>query len=174
MKSKTDTLLVVMNVMAWIVCIGLFIKGGVYLVSGCASLFHPEATKNFYQKENLFALRQFSGRHFGISIGLLTAITIIEAYTALLFTKLFSVVKISSPFKPEAANILVKVSYYILVIWVIAMGYDFYAFWLQKQVDGLIMEHIPGEFLYLAGVVFVIGQIFKKGVELQTESELTV
>jgi hypothetical protein len=31
-----------------------------------------------------------------------------------------------------------------------------------------------GEFLFLAGIVFVIAQIFKRGIEIQTENELTV
>jgi hypothetical protein len=33
---------------------------------------------------------------------------------------------------------------------------------------------VSGETLFLAGVVFVIAQIFKKGVEIQSENELTI
>lgn len=33
---------------------------------------------------------------------------------------------------------------------------------------------MSAEFVFMAGVVFVMSQIFKKGVEIQTENELTV
>jgi len=42
------------------------------------------------------------------------------------------------------------------------------------QSAGMKGELISGEIHLLAGVIFVISQIFKKGVEIQSENELTV
>jgi len=46
--------------------------------------------------------------------------------------------------------------------------------WLAKTLPSMQENYISGEFIFLAGVVFVIAQVFKKGVEIQTENELTV
>ena len=54
------------------------------------------------------------------------------------------------------------------------MFYDLHMAWLAERVAGLEKNYISGEFIFMAGVVFVISQIFKKGVEIQSEHELTV
>ena len=46
--------------------------------------------------------------------------------------------------------------------------------WLSKDVPGLQENSLSAELIFYAGLVFVIAQVFKKGVELQTENELTV
>jgi hypothetical protein len=42
---------------------------------------------------------------------------------------------------------------------------DFHISWIGENA---------GEFLFMAGLVFIISPIFKRGVELQSENELTV
>jgi hypothetical protein len=54
------------------------------------------------------------------------------------------------------------------------MLYNGHAEWLSKRIAGLQENLISGEFILLAGVVFVFSQIFKKGVEIQSENELTI
>jgi hypothetical protein len=56
----------------------------------------------------------------------------------------------------------------------IAWAANGYAVWLGKMA-GVIRYHWPAaEFLLLAGVVFTIAQVFKRGIELQAENDLTV
>jgi hypothetical protein len=64
-------------------------------------------------------------------------------------------------------------TYTILGIWVFAMIYNIHVGILEK-VYGIAASYISGDFLFLAGVVFIFAQMFKRGVEIQHENELTV
>jgi hypothetical protein len=57
---------------------------------------------------------------------------------------------------------------------VMAFAYSAYTEWLSKRFPELTEKISLGDFLFLAGVVFVLAQIFKKGIEIQLENELTV
>jgi hypothetical protein len=74
----------------------------------------------------------------------------------------------------EVAQLMEKISIYIFGTWVMVMLHNAHLGWLLKKIPGLEAHYISGEFIFLAGVVFVFSQIFKKGVEIQTENELTV
>ncbi len=174
MRTRTDILLTVMNVLAWITFIGLMIKAGAFLVSYVVSVVNPEGSKNVYNGLNLYDLRQFSFWHYTYSISFMVALLILESYTAYLVIKVLSKIKMANPFKIEISRNLEKISYYIFCIWVLVELYDAHIKWLMKKVPGLEENLISGEFIFLAGIIFVFSQIFKKGVEIQSENELTV
>ena len=49
MKTKTDKILAAMNVVTWIVFIGLMIKAGGILVTYGVSIWKPEGAKSLYE-----------------------------------------------------------------------------------------------------------------------------
>jgi hypothetical protein len=102
------------------------------------------------------------------------AVLLSEAYIAFLVIKVLSKIKMANPFTLEVSNILERLSYTMLGTWIVAMLYNGHTKWLLKKLPGLAVNLISGEFIFLAGVVFVIAQIFKKGIEIQSENELTV
>jgi hypothetical protein len=174
MKTKTEQILAVMNVLAWITFIGLMVKAGAILVSYGISTFNLFPPKNLYKGLDLSQLKEFSFFHYTVSVSFMVAILILEAYVAFLVTSALSKIKMANPFTIEVSHILERISYFILGIWIVAMLSNVHTGWLSKRVDGLQLNTIPGEFIFLAGVVFVFSQIFKKGVEIQSENELTV
>ena len=163
-----------MNVLAWLAVVGYIINAGAMLVSYAVSVGNPEGAKNLYMGFNLFSLRQYDFWEYTGIVALQVAIVALEAYIAFLVTKVLSKIKMSNPFSMEVANTLQKISYIILFTWVVSLIYNGHVSWLAKKIPGLNEHLVPGEFLLVAGVVFVFAQIFKKGVELQTENELTV
>ncbi|MDH7462465.1 DUF2975 domain-containing protein [Chitinophagaceae bacterium 26-R-25] len=174
MKTRTENILTVMNILAWVAFVGLMIKAGAILVSFGVSCVNPEAARNLYKGMNLYNLEQYSMAHYTLSVLFKVAIIIMESYTAYQVIKVLSKIKLVNPFNMEISNALEKISYFILGIWVTAMVYNVHVGWLMKNVTGLQENFIPGDFIFMAGVVFVIAQIFKKGVEIQAENELTV
>lgn len=174
MKTKTDTLLTVMNVLSWLALIGLIVKAGAILISYGVSIGNPIAAKNLYMGLNLYNLRQYDFWHYTGTVSLMIAILVLEAYIAFLVIKVLSKIKMANPFTIEVSKNLEKISYIILLTWVTAMLYNGHAEWLSKRIAGLQENLISGEFILLAGVVFVFSQIFKKGVEIQSENELTI
>jgi len=174
MKTKTETILTVMNVLAWITCIGLWIKAGAILVSFAVTLLNPEGAKDLYEGLDLSSVRQISLWQYAGVISFKIAITLMEAHIAFLVIKVLSTIKMSNPFTIQVSNLLEKISYVMFSTWIIAMISDAQVKWLSKSIGGLEQNLISGEFIFLAGVVFVISQVFKKGVQIQLENELTV
>jgi len=174
MKTKTEKLLAVMNVLAWLTLAGLLVKAGAMLITYGVSLANPEGAKNLYRGLNVYGIRQFNIWHYTLTVFFLVAVVLLEAYITYLVIRILSKIKMASPFTMEVSKVMERVSYFMLATWVVAMLYDAHMSWLLKKLPGLQLNLIPGEFIFLAGVVFVFAQIFKKGVEIQSENELTV
>lgn len=174
MQLKTDKLLAFMHVLAWIVFIGLLIKTGAILFSYGISTASPQGAKNLYLGLNLYPLRQYSFWDYSTHLSLLVALVMLEAYIAYLVIRVLATIKLSHPFTIEVAQLLERISHFILGAWVLVLVYNAHTKWLAKRVEGMEINLISAEFIFLAGLVFIIAQVFKKGVEMQTENELTV
>ncbi|HLX93644.1 MAG TPA: DUF2975 domain-containing protein [Puia sp.] len=174
MKSRTDWTLIVMTVLAWIVAVGLAIKAGAILVSYIVSIGNPIAAKDLYKGTDLYNLRQYDFGHYTGSVMLMIILEMIKCYIAFMVIRVVSKIRLANPFKPEVARDLEKISYYIIGVWVLAALYNAHLLWLSKRIQIAPTHFVSMEFILLACVVFVFSQIFKRGVELQTENELTV
>lgn len=174
MKTKTMQILTLMRVLSWVAFLGLMIKIGAILISYCVSIGNPQGAKNLYMGMDLFNLRMFNFWYYSTTVSLLIAIMVAEAYTAYLVIGVLSRIKLENPFKPEVAQRIEKISYLMLGTWAMAMMYNGQLRWLLKKMGNLQLDMISGDFIFLAGVVFVIAQIFKRGVEIQSENELTI
>src|SRR6187397_3167939 len=101
MKTKTEQILAVMNVLAWVAFIGLMIKAGAILTSYGVSIWNPAASKNLYMKLNLENLRKFNFWHYTGIVSMLIALEILKGYIAFLVIKVLSKIKLSNPFTNE-------------------------------------------------------------------------
>jgi hypothetical protein len=173
-KTKTEKILAVMNVLAWLAFIGLVIQAGAILISYAASIANPVAAKDLYQKLNLYNLRESRFWLYTLKVIMMIALLVLKAYTAWLVIKVLSRIKLSDPFTMEVARMLEQISYFILVTWLLDVAHNTYTKWLSEGIAGLKDSLVLNEFIFLAGVVFVIAQIFKKGVEIQSENDLTI
>jgi hypothetical protein len=174
MKTQTERILTVMNILTWVVFIGLMIQAGSILVSYGVSIINPAASKNLYKGLDLSSLKQFNFWHYTLIVSFMVAMAIVKSYAAYLVIKVLSEIKMVNPFTMEVARMLEKISYFIFGAWIITLFYDLHVAWLMKRVVGMQENYVSGEFIFLAGLVFVIAQIFKKGVEIQSENDLTV
>jgi hypothetical protein len=173
MKTKTEKLLKLMNTVAWIVFIGLLIVAGAVITAYLVSIQHPQAATNLYKGMDLYAYRQFSLIHYTVITGYTAIMYIAEAYAAFLMTRLLSGINISRPFNAGVAQLLQKISYVIFFVWLAAMVHNIHVAILE-QTNGLVATYISGEFIFLAGIAYVFAQLFKRGVEFQTENDLTI
>jgi|JI10StandDraft_1071094.scaffolds.fasta_scaffold296866_1 hypothetical protein len=173
-KTRTETILMIMNVLAWITFIGLMIEAGAILVTYVIGLANPEMVPKLYKGMDWVNLRQYDVWYYTGIITLKAAILILEAYTAYMVIKVLSTIKMTNPFTMEVAKRLENIAYTIILIWVAILIYNGQLKWLAKDVADLEGRALSTDLIIYAGLVFVISQIFKKGVEIQTENELTV
>ncbi|PZX94578.1 DUF2975 domain-containing protein [Flavobacterium aquariorum] len=174
MKTKTESILTAMNVLTWIVFIGLLIHTGAIIISYSISIFNPDGAKNLYMGLDLFSLRQLDIWKYSVTVFLTITILGLKAYTAYLVILILSKINLEHPFTMSIALLIEKVSHVILGTWVVAMLANAYQEWLRQKSFPIPENWISGEFIFLAGVIFIIAQIFKKGIELQSENELTI
>lgn len=179
MKRKTEKILTVMHILTWIAFIGLCIKTGAILYSFFVSLFiNPVAAKNLYLGLNLSGLMEYNIRHYCNMVSLIVFLTGLKAYIAYLVVKIFLKFDISYPFSASVGLLISKISYVALGTGILALVAYGYKDWLFKRgVSFLTSDELSGgngEFLFLAGVIFIIAQVFNRGIEIQSENDLTV
>jgi hypothetical protein len=174
MKTVTGRILSIMNVIAWITFIGLSIKAGAMVISYAVSLFNPEGAKNIYDGLNLFALRQWNVVFYSAMVLMLALSVLLKIFAAHMVIKILSKINLVSPFVSAVALLIEKISYVILASWVVDLMIDLFARWLVNNGLYERADSVSGGYIFVAGVLFVFAQIFKKGVELQNDNELTI
>jgi hypothetical protein len=166
-----------MNVIIWIVFIGLCIKTGAMVFSMIITLALglPE-TQGFYYDIgiNLQSLYEFDrGHHFAV-YSLHIAFSALQAHIAYLAMRIFMQLKIDKPFSDGITSLISRISYVALGAGVLAIAAEGYTSLLQGRGVTFQNDWDGNEFLFLAGIIFILAQVFKRGTELQAENELTV
>ncbi len=179
MTSSTSFILKTMYIIAWVVFIGLCIKAGVILYSFGISMHVNEiAAKNLYLGLDLSQLKTYSN---GDYIALALCVTTITIFQALLFYFVIQIslkINLISPFHKKIGNLIKKISLLSFFIGIISKLSIIYAdkFITQGMSFTKLNDHIGlgDAFLFFAGILYFIAQLFSKGIEMQSENELTI
>ena len=163
-----------MNVLAWIVFIGLMVEAGATLVTYGITAVKPNIASKLYKSEDWLSLMQFDFWYYTGIITLKAAILILESYIAYMVIKVLSTIKMVNPFTMEVAKKLENIAYTFILVWAAVLIHNGQLKWLSKDVVNILDKRLSPDFIIYAGLIFVISQIFKKGVEIQSENELTV
>ncbi len=174
MKTTTGQILMVLKVLAWVAFIGYAIEAGAIIISFLVSLANSEAARNLYKGMDLYNLSQLNFLQYTGSVSFLVALAIMKSSVWCMVIKTLTKINLENPFKMKVAKLLEQISYSLLGIWIVGMVSSAYAAWLEKTTGQAFGTDVSGEFIFVAGLVFVISQVFKRGVEIQAENELTV
>ena len=178
MSPKTDLVIKFLHVISWIIFIALCYQTGALIFNYAFMQFRVFPPENQYLILDLTELFTQNELYFGILFGLAIGVNGLKAYTFYLITLIFQYLNLHKPFSQEVSRLISKISYFILAVGllgVIAQGIS----------DELAKKGFPvtnanqqwddySAFLMMAAVVFVIAQIFKKGLEIQSENDLTI
>lgn len=182
-KITTPQLLKVLQLLSWIVFIGLCVEAGEIIVNAVITLtIHPPGVANFWEgAAYLSGLYSFDKGYFMVIVLIMSIVAVLKALMFYLIVKLFSERKlnISHPFNPELRKFILDLSCITLGISLFSHAGVKYATWLAKQggsIPDLQALHFVGAdiWLFMAIVLFVIVQVVKRGIELQTENDLTI
>ena len=179
MKTKTSAIWTIMHVLAWIVFVGLSIKAGSVLTSGVVSLFvSPETVKKVYMGMDLSGLYFYDRVWYIIIWGLITFIAILKALMFYQVIRIFLKINFDRPFSEDVSSLISLIGYIALGVGVITILVAGNCEWLAKRgVEFPNMDAYLGsgrEYLLLGGVIYMISKVFKRGIEIQSENELTV
>ena len=173
MKSKTEKLLKVMHVLSWIVFIGLLIKVGTFITTYLISIGNPEASKNLFDGLNLSEYYNYSFKQYTFIVSYKIALYATEAYIAYLIIQLLSKLNLEQPFNANVQGLMQKISYSIFHLWIIAIVHNAHTRFIGRRYN-FSMDLFSSDFIFLAGIIFIFAQIVKRGIEIQSENELTI
>lgn len=180
-KISTTQILKVLQILTWVIFIGLCVEAGGILFNAFYALYNPVAAKNFWNGADLSALYAHDKGHFTTQAVLMGIAAIMKALIFYLLIKMFYNKKfnLAKPFNTEVTGLVFHIAWLCLGTGLFSFWGTRYAGWIEDQ--GIAMPDIhelriggADVWLFMAVVLFVIGQVFKKGTELQNENDLTV
>ncbi len=170
---KTKRILKIMHVLAWVAFIGLSIKAGAIIVSYFLSFGNENAGKDLYEGINYFAYKQNNTTHYSILVMYRVLQFSVQAYVAFLVIKLLSNLNIQKPFNNNALKWMQRITYCLITLWAIVVIHNIHVGVLEAST-GVKATLLSSEFVYIAGIVYVFSLLFKRGLELQSENDLTI
>ncbi|MCG2614649.1 DUF2975 domain-containing protein [Terrimonas sp. NA20] len=178
---STQLILRILLILACIIFIGLCIEAGGYLTNAVFALVKPEAVKYLWKEVDLSALLRYDRSHFFTVVVVITIISVLKAVLfyliiRVLFNKNLS---LAQPFNQPLVRFINTASFITLLIGIFCTSGMNYSHWLKNNgasLPDVNQLHFDGGdvWLFMAVTLFIIAQVFKKGIEIQTENELTV
>ena len=182
MKISTKQILKFLYVLSWVVFVGVGIEAGGFLTNTFYTmLINPNGAKNFWPRLDLSCLYQYDHGYFLLETLLMSTAAVLKAVIFYRILKILNDKKltISQPFTREMGRFIFSVSYFSIFIGLFSGWGSSYAEWFVKQ--GVKMPEIQNlrlagadVWIFMGATLFIIAQIFKRGIEMQTENELTV
>jgi hypothetical protein len=178
MSKRNNFVFIGLHIVAWVIFVGLCIEAGGLIVNFVFSIYKPEFVKNLYQKLDLIEMYNRSKWAFFGMYSFILVAALLKAYLFYIVAMLMHKIDLSKPFNSFVSEQITKISYCTFSIGILSYiarqtaknlqhgGYaidNINQFWADSQA-----------FILMAAVLYVIATIFKKGVEIQNENDLTV
>lgn len=167
-----------LHVVAWIIFVGLCIEAAGLIINFFFSLYKPELVQNLYQKIDLMPILMKSKAVFFGMYSFVLSIAILKVLLFYFLVVLMHKMDLQKPFHPYVAKQISRVSYFTLSIGF--LGYIAGRTTMHLNHRGFITDHLDQfwsdckAFILMGAVLYIIATIFKKGVEIQNENDLTV
>lgn len=167
-----------LHVIAWLIFVGLSIEAGGLIVNFAFSVFKPELVGNLYQKLDLSKLYQQSRWVFFSMYSFVLFIAVLKAILFYAVIQLQYKLDLTKPFNNFTAKKISQISYYTFFTGIlsyiageIARNLSHYGY----EIDKLSQFWVDSQaFITMAAVIYIIAIIFKKGIDIQNENDLTV
>ena len=176
MKTRTEKILSVLRVLAWLGVIGYAVNLGSQLICFAVSFTNPVASKKIPGvAQDLANLLNYNLWFYVLAMSFVIALSAMFVCLWYQVMTLLSKLNIRSPFTSMVSKKLEMIAWWLFAIWVVGFIGETYANWLSKRLgERLNIINIQDEFLFTAGIVYIISQIFKHGIEMQEEYQQTI
>ncbi len=181
-KISTKQMLKILYVLSWILFIGVCIEAGGFIFNAFFTLvLNPVGAQHFWREVDLSALYSYDPGYFFAETFLISIVAVLRACIFYLVVKILHDKKLNmaKPFNREMGRFIFNISYLALGLGLFSFWGVKYTGWLESQavkMPDIQYLRLGGADVWLfMGVTFlVIAQIFKRGIEIQEENDLTV
>ena len=141
-------------------------------------VINPDGAKQFWEDIDLSSLYSYDRGHFFVQTFLMSLVAVLKACLFFLIIKLLynKKISISQPFSSEVRRFIFSIAYLTLLIGLFSLYGVRYSEWLTRkgvQMPGIQYLGLGGAdvWLFMCVTLYVIAQIFKRGIEIQSENE---
>lgn len=182
-KTTTTHILKALQILSWIIFIGLCIEAGNIILSTIIMLIIKPTTSVYFWEgaDYLSSLHQLDQGHFITITITMIIVAVLKAIMFYLILKQLSNknLNMAQPFSLKLQRFILNLSYIMLGIGIFSNIGAKYSYSLSKQgfqMADLQALHIEGAdiWVFMAIILCVVATIFKKGIEIQNENELTI
>ena len=178
MSERNNFVFKGLHIVAWVIFVGLCIEAGGLIVNFIFSIYKPEFVQNLYQKLDLSEMYNRNKWTFLGMYSFILFVSLLKAYLFYVVIRLLSKLNLSNPFNSFVSEQITQISYYTFSIGLLSYIARQTAKTLQHHgyaIDNLNQFWADSQaFILMAAIIYVIATIFKKGVEIQNENDLTV
>jgi hypothetical protein len=178
MSKRNNFVFKGLHIVAWVIFVGLCIEAGGLIVNYFFSMFKPELVNNLYQKLDLSEMYKESKLVFFGIYSFILSISILKAFLFYIIIRLMHKMDLTKPFNTFVSNQIFQISYYTLSI-------GLFSYIARQITDNLTHQGFVTNslnefwadsqaFILMGAVIYIIATIFKKGVDIQNENDLTV
>ncbi|QGW29171.1 DUF2975 domain-containing protein [Phnomibacter ginsenosidimutans] len=174
----TRHILKALYVLAWIIFIGLCYEAGVWVFNPVVTMYYSESNVMY---PGIHQLYHFDKGHYFTEIILIVIPAVLKAILFYMIVKLLHDEKLNmnQPFNAATGRFLLTAAYISLGIGIFALWAVKHTLWLETlgaKLPSIQTLSIAGGdvWLFMAVILFIVAQIFKRGIELQAENDLTI
>ncbi len=121
MSKKNDFIFKALNVMSWIIFIGLCVEAGALIFNFGFTLFKPVATHNVYKGLDLAELYENQFSHYLGIMSFAIVLSLLKAYLFYLVVNIFEKLNLVKPFSQEIAKLIEKISFEAFAIAIVSV-----------------------------------------------------
>ena len=167
-----------LKIVSWVIFVGLCIEAGALIVNFIVNLYKPEFVHNLYQKLDLSEMYDDSKWAFFRIYSFILIIAILKAILFYVVVMLVTKMDLKQPFNSFVSKQISLICYYTFSIGILSYIGRESAKQLENQ--NFYLEQISQfwedsqAFILMSAIIYIIAQIFKRGIEIQSENELTI
>jgi len=180
-KTGTKLILRVLHILSWVIFIGVCIEAGGFIVNAFFALVNPVVVEYLWHEVDLSGLFKYDHGYFFVVTLIMSIVAVMRAWLFYLIIKILhdKNLNVAQPFSKEVGRFIFNVSY-------LALGIGLFSWWGVKYAEWLVGQGVrmpdihylrlggADVWLFMSVTLFVIAQIFKRGIEIQSENDLTV
>lgn len=177
MNSKTENILTVSKFLALLGGLWYSILCGSQLLQLIASFINPDWAKHTYEADlNIFSIHEHNVGFYFLAMCLVISVSALKALVWYVVLALLSKLKLQTPFSMEVEKKLERIAYLLFGVWIVSsIFWKIYNYYLFTATGiQLPTNNIGDEYLFIACIMYIISQVFKRGIEIQEENDLTV
>lgn len=169
-------------ILSWLIFVGLSIEAGGYLFNTVYSIFYrPIAANNFWNGINLSSLYNSDLGYYAVFTSLVCIVAILKSIMFYIIIKLLSNKAFLEqlPFNVLMKNLILSISFICFGISLFSgMAMKYYNWFINNGIsmpDIQILKLSSSDvWLFMGIILLVIAQIINRGIQLQTENDLTI